>query len=180
MGKDMKALVAFFNLLFGLLMFKLLPGVVELETTWLGLSELVWSGLLGSPGWSRGGLRRSSKGSSGLLRKRFLEGFVLRGWSNFEVGWLCRGEQKRETALNPPGTVWSWTGAFVLVLIINGIVIIKINFNFYTLCDILCAIFSWLLHFLVAYGDCQNFYKLNITTQCRFWKQEHQRCYKAS
>ena len=33
MGKDMKALVAFFNLLFGLLMFKLLPGVVELETT---------------------------------------------------------------------------------------------------------------------------------------------------
>ena len=54
-----------------------------------------------------GGLSRSSKGSSGLLRKRFLEGFVLRGWSNFEVGWLCRGEQKRETALNPPGTVWS-------------------------------------------------------------------------
>ena len=32
MGKDMKALVAFFNSLFGSV-FKLLPGVVELETT---------------------------------------------------------------------------------------------------------------------------------------------------
>ena len=38
MGKDMKALVTFLNS-FG--SFKLLPGVVELLTTWFGLSELV-------------------------------------------------------------------------------------------------------------------------------------------
>ena len=82
MGKDMK--VPFLNS-FGSL-FKLLPGVVELAPTWFGLSELVlvWSGLLGSPGWSTIGFRMSSNGSSGLLRgsRSFLDGFE----SNFEVG----------------------------------------------------------------------------------------------
>ena len=46
-----------------------------------------------------------SKGSSGL-RSRTLSGLLF---SKLKVvlGWLCSGEQNRETALRPPGTVWS-------------------------------------------------------------------------
>ena len=104
-GKDMKGVVAFLG---PPSFFNIFLGVVELATALFGVTELlpplfsIWSGL---GVWSRGPGMFSNKGSSGL-RSRTLEGLVF---SKVEVvlGWLCSGEQNRETALRPPGTVWS-------------------------------------------------------------------------
>ena len=133
MGKDMKGVVAFLG---PLSFFKIFLGVVELATALFGVAELppplfsIWSGL---GVWSRGP-GTFSRGSSGL-RSRTLEGLLM-VFSKVEVvlGWLCSGEQNRETALRPPGTVWSCAKAgFIFIATLPPQIVVTPPKDTYTL-----------------------------------------------